>query len=598
MHSKNIFRYLLLCISILFYSNHCIAGAFPGMPGQGPSVDDIKAMEQEIDNFVRSLPPEQQKQFYKDVEELTGIMEKMSPDELNEFVGSVFSDAGLTEPTPPPAKPTPTPTAVPKEEAKPAVVITTAPSGPTEKALNMINSIIKRTEEFMRKAQIIPELQVKMNKWVVQKKLLEVTAALDWETVEVQIDELNVLLYSLREIDHKTGQYKHIGNLIKDEALYNNLATLQVTLEAYVPLIYAPDFGLEAVSKESRAAIREVLSQYLESFYLLNIPAAIKKVKLLYEPRAKELTEEEKKAAEQARKEAEKTRMAAPATKSSGTRAPYTSTPYNPPSSYDRGSSDYGYTPSSYGSYDYGTPSVPSGRAPSAAGGAGAKPGTTAKAEGKGGKAGGGEKEGAGAEETGEAPGATTKGGKTAAKEEIKEDPNILRKLSRITKIEDDIEKLKDKSFGDTFKKFKDDFLNGDLSNTDTTIEARAKALENTNTSLKKAIDDIKKFKKDDLGKLNKTEQDHYKKELSSSLKDVVKFYKALRDDVATIQQVASYPSEVAKFGKNKYYLYFGKGSPSADVKNKIDALYPKDRITMEQLDKTIQDFLKEAAGQ
>src|ERR1700687_6026513 len=108
MHLKNIIRHLLLIIfSITALQPHQLIGM------GGPSLEDIKAMEAEIDNFVKTLPPEQQKQFYKDVEELTGIMEKMTPEELNEFVGNVFTDAGLIEPTPP------TP---PKPEAKPEPV--------------------------------------------------------------------------------------------------------------------------------------------------------------------------------------------------------------------------------------------------------------------------------------------------------------------------------------------------------------------------------------------------------------------------------------------------------------------------------------------
>lgn len=593
MHMKNNFYRLLfafLSITTLSFGGFMGNPMMPGGAMQAPSMEDIKAMEAEIDKFVQSLPPEQQKQFYKDVEELTGIMEKMSPDELNEFVGSVFSDAGLVEQAP---KPMPQPTPAPKEEptapkeTKPAVVITTAPSGPTEKALKMINGIIDRTEEFMLKAQIIPELPGKMDKWVVQKKLTEVSTKLDWESLEKQIDEFKLLLYSLLEKDPKTGIYKHIGNLIKDEALYNNLATLQVTLDAYVPLVYAPDFGLDKVSKESRAAIRQVVSQYIEAFYLLNIPAAIKKLAQIYDPRAKELSEEEKKAIEQARKEAERTRRAAPGEKTPGTQPSYASSPYDYIDNYYGG--DYSY-PSSY------SPAIPSPEyAPlsdtqllemSGKGSTGSSK-APGKKEGKEGKE---EKESKESKEGKEGEKAAT----TKKIEEVKKDDTANRKMDRIiTKIEDITEPFK--LFGSVLTKFKDHFDNNDFD--DAFIEDKLKdlvtSIEMINIQLKKATNDIKAFKKS-LKDLNKTTQNHYKKELSKALKtkgnDIVSFYKTLMMQIKEMKSLMDLPVYKSKFNENKRYVFFNEGNPTGKVKEKVPAV----PVTMDQLATTIEAFLKE----
>jgi septum formation inhibitor MinC len=598
MHLKNIIRHLLLIIfSMTALQPHQLtAMGMPGMPGQGgPSLEDIRAMEAEIDNFVKTLPPEQQKQFYKDVEELTGIMEKMTPEELNEFVGSVFTDAGLVEPTPAaPAKPEPKPEPVRKEEAKPAVVITTAPSGPTEKAITMITKIINRTEEFMRKAHIIPEMRAKMDKWVVQKKLLDVTAALDWETVELQIDELNILMYALREQDHVTKQYKHIGNLIKDEALYNNLATLQVTLEAYVPLIFAPDFGLEKVSKESRAAIREVLSQYLESFYLLNIPTAVKKVISLYEPRAKELSEEEKKAAEQAKKEAEKTRRQAPGEKSAPAKPQYPTQPYSQTSN----NYGYGYNPSSSysssyspSSYDYGYPTSSSyasaSPTPASGGGAG-------KAAG-GGSGAGSSKEGkenekperGGGSEAG-TPGVRSPGKEAAPKEEVdyEFDGNLQDISFDIRTAEKELKKQ-----GDIFEKFKDHFIGADFEDDPTKPEAILKAIQTANESLKSATTQVKNLLKDGLKSANKATQDYYKKQLSNRLKQQIKFFDTVLKGVNDVKLIENY-NNGSSFQPRKYYVYFGKGPLAAT--DPIRARITSIPVTMEQLGETIKAFVKE----
>lgn len=606
MQYQPLFRRIIVSFLVLITSITLAMGPMGmGNPNMGmPSLEDIQAMEAEIDKFVRTLPPEQQQQFYKDVEELTGIMEKMTPEELNDFVGNVFTDAGLIE-QPAPVKPAPKPEPVKtKEEVKPITKVTTAAAAPTEKAVNMINSIIKRTEEFLRKTQVIPEIQSKMNKWVVQKKLLDVAANLDWQTVETQIDELNVLLYHLKEKDPVTSEYKHIGNLIKDEALYNNLATLQVTLDAYVQAIEIPQFGLETVSKESRAAIREVLSQYLEAFYLLNIPAAIKKVKSLYEPRAKELLEQEKNSTEQAYKEAQKNRTLAPAVRSQGTKAPYPTESYMQPSrSYDYTPS---YTPSSSSSAKSNTLSSPSqpdiweknktyqgpallnpkaGPKDAKGGGSGKDSGKDASAKGKGREEGG--------EETSVAPSEEkTSEGKTSAP---KKDQALEYKVMKLSlKIDDSIEKLKE--FDKEFKDFSGQFFDksaasvADAKTDEKSLESlknRVAAIEKANKGLKDAISDIKKLKAD-INALPEN-KDEYKKLMSSQLADAVKYYQAISDGVRKSK------SAIDQYHKNKvpnkYYIYFGQGNPSDEIKKAI----PNVPVTMDAFVNTIDDFIKEA---
>lgn len=596
MQSQPIFRRIILGILGLVTSISIAMAPMPmgGMGGMGmPSVEDIQAMEAEIDKFVRSLPPEQQKQFYKDVEELTNIMEKMTPDELNEFVGNVFTDAGLIE-QPAPAKPVaPKPEAVKKPEAKPAPVITTAPAAPTEKAVNMINAIIKRTEEFLRKTQLIPEIQAKMNKWVVQKKLLDVAANIDWQIVETQIEEMNVLLYHLKEIDPVTKQYKHIGNLIKDEALYNNLATLQVTLDAYIPSIEIPPFGLETVSKESRAAIREVLSQYLEAFYLLNIPTAIKKVKALYEPRAAQLKQEEMQSAEEAYNAAQKTRVPAPAVKSPGTKKPYTTTPYTTPSRYDYTPAP-SYTPTPYTPSSYESrPSTSPASKPSTGGKSSAGKTSEAK-EPKSAE----EKIAKNIEEAGgqEMPGAPRKEGASVSEEEA----DIGYQIYDIAKqLNDGMKKSKEfeqelKNIGAQFYDVKGKPLadaKEDQSSIDN-LKKRMTAIQEANASLKNATSDIKSLK-DKIKKLSPEKQQLHKKTISSKMADAIKYYEAIRQSITSFMPSrASYMASLP----NKYYIYFGEGAsaqtpPSAAIKQAI----PNVSVTLDTLLKSIDDFIKEA---
>ncbi len=591
MHAKNTFRHLLLAIlsvtALCF--NLSYAGA-PNMMFNPPSMEEIEA---QIDEFVRSLPPEQQKQFYKDVEELTGIMEKMSPDELSEFVGSVFTEAGLIEPGP---APMPQPEAKKVEptvvkEAKPGAVITTAPSGPTETAINMLKTIIARTQEFMRKALMIPELPGTMDKWVRQEKLREIPTSkvnwktLDWSTVEKQIDDFSNLLHKLQEVDDKTGQYRHIGNLIKDVALYSNLNALEVILTNFVPDIKVPDFGLDKTSEPSLKAIRQVLNQYLESFHLLNVPTSIENVLKLYEPRAKELSEEEAALVKKAKEEAQKPRVSTPGVKTPGTKAP--STGYEPSYGYgDYYGGDYGYMPS-YSPHDYFGPSSDYGPTPSTGGGtfgagkgagAGAgKPGEAKKEEKEGGKEG---KEGAKKEE----------GKPGAKKDEVKKESDTDRKL---WKLQDKIEAVIDslKAFDVVFTKFKDQFATGfDKTFIDTKLQDLVLAIQTADKEIKKSIEDIKAFKKS-LDKMNKPTQDYYKKELTKAFKDSVKFLETLETDIKNIEEKAGSPFR-SELNKDKLYVYFGEGTGSADVVAKLPT---PPVVTMKNLAETIRK-LKDAA--
>ncbi len=617
MHIKNSFRTILfnlfgimvLCFGLIPVNLHTMGmpmgnGGMPMGNGGVPTPEDLQQIEAEIDRFVQSLPPEQQAQFYKDVEELTGIMEKMSPDELNEFVGSVFSEAGLIEPMQEEAV-IPEVTAPVKEEKPAAPLVTPAATGPTEKAIAMLDSIINSTEEFLRKTSIIVELPGKMNKWIAQKKLRNAPAQLSWESMQTQIEELNTLLYTLQEKDPKTGQYRHIGNLLKNEALYNNLAKLQVTLQTYVPLVTIPDFGLEKVSKESRGAIREVLNQYLEAFNVLNVITDIKKVQQLYEGRAKELTDEEKKLADQAKKESEKTRRQSEAVRSSGTAKAGNYGAYSNPYDFDYGyggSSPYSYSPSSF---DYEAPTSSYTPSSSSSGGAGSKSKSGGKAgeagksgeasdEDKGGKGGKGG-EGKGDKES------TAKGGEIKAggakKPEVKKDSAKDRELARLqNSLEETVDKFKE--FGDAFTEFEPYIANSkgfDKKVIDDQLADIVLAIQTADKQLKKATGEITKFKKFPSS-MNKATQDHYKKELKDALKDSIKFYDKLSSNIKTVAQNMAYASYKNKVNADKLYIYFGEDSRKVSPSIKAPTVVPSaPTVTMNDLDKTIEAFLKEA---
>jgi len=306
-------RTMFFIVSLLF--------AMPTLSQQGigaktffqPTQDDMKMlqeMEKEINKIVSGMKKEEREQFNRDVEELTKVMEKMKPEELESFVNEVFTQPPAPMPLPVPKKEV---AKRPVKKKKPAPKKEKVPVKKQDQALQIIDVIIKRTNNFLVKAQVIPDAENKINEWGKEdKKIQNWQPDLDWDELKLQIEAFVQKLHKMKEKDPKTKEYKHIAAFIKDEALYNNMAKLKTTLAIQEPKVEIPPFGLEELSPESETAMLVVLNAYTEGFYLLNIPKGLATVMAQYEERAKELREEEEAAQKRAFEEAKIPELPAP----------------------------------------------------------------------------------------------------------------------------------------------------------------------------------------------------------------------------------------------------------------------------------------------
>ena len=125
-----------------------------------------KEIDAQINEFVASLPPDQQAQFHKDVAELTEVMSKMSDDELVQFIETVLPP-NETQQLPLPEVPK---SSVPATPAKPPVqpkptkpALSEKPKQKIEEAHALIEEIIGHIESFLRKSTLIPDLPGKGN---------------------------------------------------------------------------------------------------------------------------------------------------------------------------------------------------------------------------------------------------------------------------------------------------------------------------------------------------------------------------------------------------------------------------------------------------
>ena len=151
------------------------------------SEEELLQFQQEvntqIEEFVRTLPEEEQKQFYKDVEELSQIMSTMSEEELMQFMDQVLTEEQQQATLPPPTKPATEvmPAVTPAEKPKPVEV--KQPTATTQPFLVTVDSVLDALERFLLKAQIIPELSGDMSNWVEQGKVKQWQSLTTWRSI-------------------------------------------------------------------------------------------------------------------------------------------------------------------------------------------------------------------------------------------------------------------------------------------------------------------------------------------------------------------------------------------------------------------------------
>jgi len=358
MNYRAHFHRTLLCIGILlFFSNAVLQTAQPPVaaPANAPQLTEAELaqleqqMESEINSFVQSLPPEQQEQFYKDVENLTEAMSQMSEEELGSFIESVF-----TEPTAPEAPPAPAiaPPVKPIEKPKEEKEKPKTPKKQIDKTIKLLDEIVDHIESFLQKTIIIIDFPRKAEKWAGAGFMPQwKDPKLEWHLVGEDIIRLSQKIRSLMSCDPKTKKYRFINDLIEDKALYNNLEQVRTKLADYEPTIETPDLDLPEhdgmkLDLKSKQAIRRTIDTILEAIKLLKVPEAIDKIIAKFGPIAEQIKKEEEEAVKKALEAMRRPRI--PGT------VRVIGTPegdgYTGPT-HSTAASDYGYRTPSYGEY-------------------------------------------------------------------------------------------------------------------------------------------------------------------------------------------------------------------------------------------------------
>lgn len=318
--------HLFLITSLVVFVPQNICASMPTqMPQQMPGIPGLPQLsEAEMKQFEAELAELNSKLEGKSPEEQEAILNEMVQEAMEE-VRKDLSDEGkaildkleqgditeedfdklLNELMPTEEKEAPAPVEVkPAPKAEPKIIITSK----HQEVLDRINSLINHTNLFIQKAGTIAELPGKINQWEKEKKI-NWQPKLTWNTFRSDLDIFVSKLNKLKEQDPKTQEYKHLDELLKTEALYNNLSKVEKIAAEFEPKIeeIAPIGGLP-IPESSKAALQKLLSQYNEALYILKLSAAIDTLFEKFEPKAKSSREAEEKAQKIAEQENKKPR--------------------------------------------------------------------------------------------------------------------------------------------------------------------------------------------------------------------------------------------------------------------------------------------------
>jgi len=267
-----------------------------GIPQMGsPSAMQVQELEkqlsQQIDQYVASLPPEDQLEFQQLVEEEARKIEAMAPDELNKYIQQTIEDVekAATSPASETKKP-----AV-KPEVKKPTIKPEAKKIPTEKqdrALFIINGLISSIESYILKMNAIPELPPKLPKWARQGRIAYWKQGATFESFKKELEAFNQQMYKIKRQDAKTKKYTFLADIIANETIMNNLAKVNSSLSNWEPKIKFRALEFESLGNDTKKAIIQSTNALLEGMHALALPKALDDVIVKYDPEAKKLRDE------------------------------------------------------------------------------------------------------------------------------------------------------------------------------------------------------------------------------------------------------------------------------------------------------------------
>lgn len=291
---------------------------------------ELNNMLNDIEAYRNNLPEQERIKFDKDVNDTAMRMEsrmqemikndptlqekldRQDPDAINAIVQNIFQPEFERAEAEAVQQPQEVPTeAIPAEETP--IVPETHEEKPAKQkvkkvdiksALELIGSIVEYLESFKEKTNTIIKFPGYYEKWAKEGRLRGWTKDLTWQKFSEKLELLVDRFKELERRDPETKEYTHLGDLIEDESLYQDLTQFNDDLSENEPRISVPETGIGDMNSAAKDAARQTLNICLYGITKLQdkITTLISK----YEKTAKKISEEKEKArqkAEQATKQ-------------------------------------------------------------------------------------------------------------------------------------------------------------------------------------------------------------------------------------------------------------------------------------------------------
>lgn len=319
-----------IILSILFACSTFLAPAHlyapkldeaPAMPEMTPQQmadleQELAKINEEMQAFVKTLPPEKQ----EEIAQLEEAINNMSDDELEQLFEQLFTDPNFLQELEQmyPEQPAPQEPVAAEPEA-----VQTPGEKPLEKpkveknkivqAAEMIKSLSQITDAFLGKIENVHEIDDLVRNWINKSRLNGWKSNVDWDTIKAQLELFNQKLKKMLFKEYGSNEYRFLPDLIKEEAVYNNLAHMESILKVTVPKIAVSVVGFEKSShQESKDAVLSALNKYAEGMSTLQLIPALNAIIDKHEPIAKQLREKEDALSKKALEESKKPRAEKP----------------------------------------------------------------------------------------------------------------------------------------------------------------------------------------------------------------------------------------------------------------------------------------------
>jgi hypothetical protein len=348
LNKKLIFSILFACSTFLapsqLFAGQMPNAAAPAMPEMTPQQmaeleQELAKINEEMQAFVKTLPPEKQ----EEIAQLEEAINNMSDEELEQLFEQLFTDPNFLQELeqmypeqPAPQEPV---AAEPEQVQTPGEKPLEKPKVEKNKiaqAAEMIKSLSETTDAFLSKIENIHEIDDIVRNWIKKSQLHGWKTNVDWHIIKSQLDLFNQKLKKMLTKEPGSNEYRFLPDLIKEEAVYNNLAHMESILKVTVPKITVSVLGfVKSSQQESKDTVLVVLNKYAEGMSSLQLIPALNAIIDKHEPIAKQLREKEDALSKKALEESKKPRAEKPMV-TAGKAEAY------------RGGSDYKYQDSSY----------------------------------------------------------------------------------------------------------------------------------------------------------------------------------------------------------------------------------------------------------